>query len=87
MIEKQFYVLVGDEPDCYEDRRQDGTYLIKNFDEVEEKILSKDNRIVHYSGTPASSPYYECVVDSLKQAQHIEKFIEAVLTRYKYRVL
>jgi hypothetical protein len=85
MIEKQYYVRVTYIPDTYDDRRQDGTYLIKHFDEVMDKCMGIDTRIVSYSGTPASAYYFECVVDSLKAAERIEKVIEAILTRYKYR--
>jgi hypothetical protein len=87
MITKQYYIRVDYIPATYEDERQDGTSQIKHFDEVQDKVMNKDSRMVSYTGTPASDPYFECVVSSPLVAEHIHKFIQAVLTRYNYRII
>ena len=71
-IEKQYYIRVDYEPATDDNRRQDGTYLIKWFDEVQDEIMAIDARICMVDGTPASSPYIECIVGSLKVAEHID---------------
>jgi len=81
MITKQYYVRVDYVPDSDERGR------IKYFDEVIDKVMSIDNRICHTGHTYASDAYYDCVVDSLKEAESIEKTIEAILTSYKYRII
>ena len=86
-IEKQFYIRVDYEPVTYPNRRQDGSYLIKYYDEVESELAEIDSRVCMMSGTPCSSPYVECTVDSMAVAKHIDKAIQAKLTKYGYRVL
>lgn len=86
-ITKQYRIEVVYIPAVHDDRREDGTYLIKHFDEVQDALLNIDNRVAIIHQTPASDAYVECVVDSLDVAKHIEKVIQAVLTRYMYRVV
>lgn len=81
MITEQFYIRVDYEPAT--DRRG----MIKHYDAVIDRIMSIDNRVICCGGTPASSPYIECTVDTRKTAEHIDKVIQDILTQYKYRVL
>ena len=87
-IEKQYYIRVEYIPATEDDRRQDGTYLIKHYDEVQAALMAIDDRICLVDGVgDIFNSYVECVVDTLMVAEHIEKVVMNVLTRYNYRVI
>lgn len=86
-IETRYHIWIDFIPPTHEERRRDGTYLIKHFDEIEEDILGIDARVSLFWGTPASDPYVECIVDSLPIAKHIDKVIQAKLMSWGCRII